>query len=547
MNACASTFNLDPFAGIAMPVFEDFDPHTFFQLDKPFDFMEAATGTTKKNIFQKLWSIIRKGVSFIINALKTIARGIKTFLVGGGEMADEIAQDIGLGRRQFSNIAAKRELSDDEDKLAKKAADSIIKAINKDGSIEINPAALVQAGGKDVAIKGKTVNAGGARAAEVIKLMQNPAPLDLYEDFFTKLTSETRNKEINAKLIENMAEICKGFLGLPTYTQYGVDGFMQHGQSFAKKIPKGSKALRFMKKYGIGDGGGYVQQGLRGVTIKMDDLLAFQQRIDKICKLGEEFDNYYKQLNLDKVDVYKMAPNKFEGQTPGEIVEKSYMQILNDLAWICVNLQGGIHAIAQGLSGVYDVSEKYRDTVDDPNILARFVERLIRAGIPGKYVVSNVYMVCTEKLKGHPKTDEAGHVSKPIMGFGRLTLLPDGDTIYKIAINRYGVRSNKNDFIVLNTVKKIEDPQFQDLFADTLRTYGEYTVNVMEKVNAGKKYEPSQSEAKTLGDKINDTFRANGINLRIVDIKSDAFGQRNGRPVIVDYGYINRTAAAAQD
>lgn len=543
-----SLFNLNPFTEIDQQIYEEFDPHTFFEMEDPMtEIINEAVGATVKNVFTKLWSVIVKGVRFIVKIIGNIGKGIKRFLVGGGKSADQVAEEAGLERREYAYVPSKRELSDTESKNVEAAVKSIIKEVKKDGSLVLNPAALVKADDDNVAIKGKTVNAGGRRASEVIKLIKDPRPLDVYKDFFTRLTSEMSTKVVTSVQLEKMAEICNGYLGLPSGEDYAKDAIAQHGASYISKVPFGGKMLaNYMRNNQIGNGGGTVDKELADVTITMDELMDFQRRVDEVCKLGEEFDNHYKSLNVGNMDQSQVASNKFKGFVPGEIVKKSYMQVLNDLAWICVNLQGGLHAIAQGLAGVYDVSPEYRETIKDPNMLARFTEGLIASGIPGKYVVSNIYMVCTADLKGNPKTDGAGHVTKPIMGFGRLTLIPEGDIIYKIAINRYGVRSNKNDFAVLNEVKKIEDKSFQDMFADTIKTYGNYTVNVMEKVKAGSKYEPDNNKAKELAKRINDTFAQNGVNLTIVDIKSDAFGMRGNDYVILDYGYINRTSVQAQ-
>ena len=129
------------------------------------------------------------------------------------------------------------------------------------------------------------------------------------------------------------------------------------------------------------------------------------------------------------------------------------------------------------------------------------------------------------------------------MGFGRLTLIPKGDIIYKVAINRYGVRSNKNDYRVMDAVK---GKPIESMFAFTTKTYGDYTINVMEKVQAGKENEPTPTEANELGKKINQELEKDGVGFSIYDIKSDAFGKKNGKFVILDYGYLQRRSYNAQ-
>ena len=120
---------------------------------------------------------------------------------------------------------------------------------------------------------------------------------------------------------------------------------------------------------------------------------------------------------------------------------------------------------------------------------------------------------------------------------------PEGDKIYKIAINRYGVRSNKNDFAVMNEVK---GTPLMDKFAETTHTYGDYIINVMEKVKAGSSNEPSATEAVKLGNEINSELEKMGIGFKIHDIKSDAFGKKGNKFVLLDYGYLHRTSFNSQ-
>jgi hypothetical protein len=170
-------------------------------------------------------------------------------------------------------------------------------------------------------------------------------------------------------------------------------------------------------------------------------------------------------------------------------------------------------------------------------MLADFVSESLKSGMPNKYLVRNIYLVCDKSIKGEP------NMNKPIMGFGRLTLIPKGDIIYKVAINRYGIRSNKNDFAVMEEIK---GTPLMDKFAETTHTVGDYIINVMEKVKAGSSHEPSPAEASRLGKEINDELAKMGIGFEIHDIKADAFGMKENRYVLLDYGYLHRRSAAAQ-
>lgn len=476
-----STFSLDPSRWFNEE-FEEFDPMEYFNTDDIFEtFSEATAPVTKEGLWERLVNSIKKAGAWIMQKLSKIAAFFKKLVGVESKSPDTIATSIGINP---------------SDKYAHDAAqdlfENFIAGVSKDGVL-LDVAKLVSTKVNVAPIKGKNIHAGGKRASMVIALMLDPKPLDEYITTFQKILNDFSITNIKAVDIDNLAVICNDFKGRPSLVDYGVDEIRQH-----------------------------IRPEHNFVTIRMDELLAFQKKVDEICKLTEEYDSQYKELNINIGD---------KGVYAGQI-KKYYMDMLNDLAWVCVNLQGGLHAISNGLMGIYQLSKKFWGTVTDPDQLAKFVEECMKSGMPGKYIVNNIYNICDPVLKGNPNVDE------PIMGFGRLTLIPEGDIIYKVAINRYGVRSNKNDYRVMDVIK---GSKIESLFAFTTKTYGDYTINVMEKVQAGKKHEPPKSVADQLGNMINQSLKQMNAGFSIYDIKPDAFGQKDGKYVILDYGYLQRT------
>lgn len=493
-----STLSLDPFKSLNNFIFEEFDPVEFFKCDGFNDIiMEATDGATKKNIFSRLINMITKAGVWIKERIKNLVLGIKKLAAGRAKTSNQILKEVGVKKH-----AVKRDAADPNDPntpidAAESLYASFIEGFAEDG-IMINIAALVATDVQKAPIKGKEIYAGGARASQVIGLILDPRPIDEYIDLFKRLTKEFGIKNVKAADIDRLNKLCEDFSGRPSVLDYAADAINQ----------------KVRKKYEL-------------VRISIDELLQFQIKVDEMCKLTEEFDNQFKALNVNLGD---------KGNAAG-LIRKHYMDILNNLAWICVNLQGGLHAIANGMQGIYHVDPGYWNSINDPNQLAKFVEECMKTGMPGKYIVNNIYHICDESLKGNP------NIEKPIMGFGRLTLIPKGDIIYKVAINRYGVRSNKNDYRVMDAVK---GKPIESMFAFTTKTYGDYTINVMEKVQAGKENEPTPMEASELGKKINQELEKDGVGFSIYDIKADAFGKKNGKFVILDYGYLQRRSYNAQ-
>lgn len=493
-----STFTLKPFDYLNKCIFEKFDPVDFFEVDETDNIiLEAVDGATKENIFSKLINVIKQAGAWILKRLKNLALGIKKLIAGKAKPSNQILREIGVKKHTIKRDPA----NPDDPNMPKDAAASLyssfIEGFSDDGLL-INVAALVATPIDQVPIKGKEINAGGTRASQVIGLILDPRPLDEYISLFKKLTNEFSLKNVTSKEIDKLEKLCSDFIGRPSVASYAKDAIAQ----------------RVDKKYKL-------------VRISIQELLDFQIKVDQICKITEEFDDQFRSLNLSIGD---------RGKNAG-LIRKHYIDILNELAWICVNLQGGLHAIANGMQGIYHIDPGYWGAINDLNQLAKFVEECMKTGMPGKYIVNNIYHVCDKSLKGNPNID------KPIMGFGRLTLIPEGDIIYKIAINRYGVRSNKNDYRVMDAIK---GKPIESMFAFTTKTYGDYIINVMEKVQAGEENEPSAMEAEKLGNQINNALEKDGVGFSIYDIKADAFGKKNGKFVILDYGYLHRRNYNAQ-
>lgn len=473
---------------------EEFDPYEYFKTENTYieEVYNEASDTNKKNIIQKLWAMIKKAAVWIGKKIMHIIRGIKRMTVGNKLTPNQILGQIGVKRhktvRDHVNV-------DDTNKAidaANNAHLNLIEGFKEDG-ILINPSALVAMSVNEAPVKGKNINGGGSRADQVIELILNPSPIDEYINFFKELTSDLSKTPITSKDIDKVNKKCKEFSGRPSIASYTSDYL-----------------------------GNTTKKEYNHIYIHFSQLIEFQRKVDEMCEVGEAFDNVFNKLNVDE----SVASEK-----------KDYMKIMNELSWAVVNLQGGLHAISNGLQGVYNIDPGYYESINDPEVLAQFVSESLKYGGPNKYLVRNIYNVCDPVLKGNPDLD------KPIMGFGRLTLIPDGDIIYKVAINRYGIRSNKNDFAVMNVVK--ETP-LMDKFAETTKTIGDYIINVMEKVKAGSANEPSAAEASRLGKEINNELDKMGINFEIHDIKSDAFGKKGDNYVLLDYGYLHRRGYDAQ-
>lgn len=490
-----SIFTLDPFDSLSRsPIFEEFDPEEYYnQFESMFEEVYTeAKHVNKQNIFVKMFAIIRKAFKTIFKVIGAIVRSIQIMIKSKTKTADQIMSECNIQKHKY--VGTKQDQNDPDfvNNAEENMRLNFIEGVTEDG-ILINPNKLLQNDPSKMPVKGKNIAAAGQRASQVVYLITNPKPLDDYIDFFTRLTDLNLNT-LTPDDVKRINDLCKDFSGRPSIVSY-ITGEIK------ASLPSEQK----------------------NIVISINQLLEFQKKVYDIDMLCEKVDDIFNKLNI-------------EFPEDSEKNRKEIMEIINQLSWASVNLQGGIHAIMNGMKGIYDVDMGYWGTISDPKILAMVVEKSLKFGMPGKYLIKNIYLVCDKSLKGN------GNPNKPLMGFGRLTLLSPGDIIYKVAINRYGIRSNKNDFAVMKAVKGTE---LESMFAETTSTY-DYIINVMEKVKAGSANEPNQIEAAQLGEKINAGLEKLGVGFSIYDIKKDAFGKKDGKYVILDYGYLHRRNFEAQ-
>lgn len=485
MDTIKDLVELDPYMDMKEALFEEFDPTIYFHdiIIDELSFNESVTDNLSNG-----WNEIKSMTNKMINGVKNLFHRKKKSI-------NDIAAELKLPRNENNQID---ELNID-DEAAKSVYNSFIESI-KDNKIYINPYKLVYEGDSNAKIKGKKINAAGARAFMVISLMINTNILDEYINIFTRITNGNQNDAVTKSDIDQLVELCEKYMRRPTMGEY-IDSTIK---------------MIFNKQ-------STMINGTQSIYIDIESLFDFQRKVNQLSILNENYDNYMTKLNIKRSI---NSSNKDE-----------YVRLLNDLSWICVNLQGGLNAISNGLSYVYRVSSEYYASIDDPETLGRFVDALIQTGIPSKYIVNNVYRVCKKSMIGDVNKD------KPIMGFGRLTLIPpEGDIVYKVAINGYGVRSNKNDILIMDAIRSANNFYLNNSFAKVSQSYVNNTINSMQKVKAGRKYEPSIFEAKNLANTINRELEKNNIKLKIVDIKPDAFGvNEDGNFVMLDYGYVIRT------
>ena len=478
------------------------DPETLFHTDCTaiYEYYSEAFTVKKKHLWDRLREIIRNALNWCIEHAKKLWNGLQKLRNIKIVSPNVVCEEIKLPPNPNPSAAESSTPGSPADP-ATDAAESLyydfLRGVDN-GDLIISPYRLMAENPANIKVKGNDINGGSARIAMVLALIYDSTPMDELITLFQNLTKIASTYNVTANDISRVYEMCKSFTGRPNFSSYAHDVLSK----------------RLGREYTM-------------VRVPMKKFMDFQLKLDEMTKTMEQFDEVWNKVNTDILD--ENAPNSD--------FNKEIMNVLNAMSWNCVNLQGGLHAVLNQLTGIYYIAPQYTASIRDPNTLAHFVKKCIEYGMPNKFLVNNIYHICDRSMKGDVDLDH------PNMGFGRMTLIPPtGTSVYKVAINEYGIRSNKNDFLVMGIIQNSPIKQY---FALTTNHYHDYVINQMEKVQAGSSHQPSVVKAMELAKIINNGLHQMGAGIAIADIKPDAFGKKNGKFVIYDYGYIHRTDTKA--
>lgn len=205
-------------------------------------------------------------------------------------------------------------------------------------------------------------------------------------------------------------------------------------------------------------------------------------------------------------------------------IDANVIKMLNYIQRRVMNTQGALNELFKSVEFYYQLSSNYSNTISDLNTLEEFTIRMIKNGYPGLNIIKNVISVSSEKFSN------ADAVNK---GAGRFVLFPESDdsVVWKFAYNGFGIKSNINECDVFIFNKKNGDK----LPLVKIKATTKYRVILtMEKMVGGEK----------LTDEEIDDFKNQIQNLDLIpnryvsDLHSSNVKKFNGKPKIIDYGYI---------
>lgn len=204
---------------------------------------------------------------------------------------------------------------------------------------------------------------------------------------------------------------------------------------------------------------------------------------------------------------------------------------LNDFANLCSYMQMGLNALIRSCSMTYKIDAKYIGRISDINMMDKFVDRMISGGIPAKYIAYNVYAACNDSLNGR------GDAHNPIWGQSRLVLFPktDQSKVYKIALSGWGKQANASE---QHISKAFSVDGGNNLIAMTLDMTRSKTVLTAERADNDTKVDNTLINA--LSREMMNFIQRHNIPIDIEDLHSKNVGVKDGKVVAMDYAWSVR-------
>lgn len=194
-----------------------------------------------------------------------------------------------------------------------------------------------------------------------------------------------------------------------------------------------------------------------GTRLSMKELTAFQAKMNEL---------------EEKLDFAQNGNNKLNDVDPRVI------SALNNLVMVTEHVQFGLTSLSNAMQKVHLIDLKFMNSIDDRNVLSKFVYDCIQNGIPPKYVAYNTWLIAHESLRGSAST------YKPVGGQTRCVFFPTDNKkeILKIATSGIGITSNKNEIRFAEFLKRSKEQEMIDISALVTNTYAEDAVLAMERV-----------------------------------------------------------------
>lgn len=271
------------------------------------------------------------------------------------------------------------------------------------------------------------------------------------------------------------------------------------------------------------------------------NLLSLKFNLDEMTKFQKELNEQMNHLHSEAQMIQRTEDDPNFKLSPDMITNINY---LTASAFYIQTLLNSFHL---SLNEMYVIPYEYTATINDFDLMGEFVNSMIEAGIPSKYIMLNAWLAGTREFTGNPGTynEEKASKYKPAMGHCRGCFFPEGmDTsVYKIALNKRGISDIDNEYWVTN---KIKGTPLDGKFAVIKKVNKYKTICEMEKIKTLEISDMTTYSAQTV-EVVNEIKKYG--NFRVNDLHTLNFGIRlapepslpdsaKGDFIVSDYGAL---------
>ena len=529
MELLLNEFDLDIFESAAV-----YDPLAYYEQyeqkwnnEEGFILTEATkTKVTKGNILKKLWELFKKALRWIGKKLQAIIDFIKRLFKKNKTMktADQCAEEI-IGKPK-----KRRTTSNQTNNSAKSAHNNTISIeLPSNEMSTVKTPKKIDVPVKDILIKFDAENNGNVvlniSYIQDIIMNRGPRASDIVKE---NIPAQGKAGGANLKFaIELIAD--KELLGL------------------FEKVVEDIEAL-----FSLGSGSDLkdYKEGLRKKLVEYlsNDIGRMNKRSDEVHRANLAINT--SKISLNALTEFQQKLNTYMGKINEFDLSNSYLldgdnYVVRQVNWLLAimsKIQMGLNVIHWSIAQEAIIDASYAKSVNDIGTLAEFAKALIDAGVPGKYVSYNCYIVAGDDIQSTSNNNK----DYPCWGQSRVTFFPKDKTkIYKIALSGMGLMANKIEYDI--SKKVVASKKFQNWMelpiARTYESKGDYTAIIAERVSEpADNHIPKAEFLKRLS--IMETI--NGIP-EISDYVWDPndwhnIGQRPGSDsiVLLDYGWTER-------
>lgn len=455
---------------------------------------EASQTANKKNFLQTIWGIIKKGFGLLLAGIKKLIRGIKNFFTGKKQIisADSIVSEHTkpghVDAQPKKNKIPVDIPADPESTVQPPKMDAIVKNLlvkfNGNGTVTLSPTQLKYNKGK-IPDQGEVMNAD-YYAASALYCIKHPQIFDTVNTILNSISNiEQQLPDSNGAIgtrIQNMAK----FREL-------TDEIARTTESWVKSI----------------------NNEWSSTTVALDDFTNCSKKLSEV---------YDKIISIDKtLDISKF-----------NVLDHSNLaRSLNLIGDMITEINFGMNALSTAIQNVFQVDAGYKESIKNIKDLAEITDKMIKAGIPAKYIMWNIFYISHPALYGKESSN------KPKWGQSRVVFIPKGNKqVYKIALNPEGLRANNAELRIYTELTK---KGLQDVFCKIWCSSGNPAIVNAEFINKTLIDEYGQfaghMEATKYVDNVNNAIKKAGLNYRIGDLHGGNFGiNSQGKVVATDYG-----------